>query len=92
MMSYVSVYENKTPRAKGVLLAGAVHAAIIAGVIAMPGIEVAVLSPIPGAMTSLLVSTAAMRTGSSPSIRPASCGSSRKQWSVSGCWSAAMAG
>ena len=40
MMSYVSVYENKTPRAKGVLLAGAVHAAIIGGVIAMPGIEV----------------------------------------------------
>ncbi|NCN85827.1 MAG: TonB family protein [Sphingomonadales bacterium] len=39
-MSYVSVYENKTPRAKGVLLAGAVHAAIIGGVIAMPGIEV----------------------------------------------------
>jgi len=40
MMSYVSVYENKTPRTKGVLLAGAVHAVIIAGVIAMPGIEV----------------------------------------------------
>jgi len=39
IMSYVSVYENKTPRAKGVILAGAVHAAIIAGVIAMPGIE-----------------------------------------------------
>lgn len=38
-MSYVSVYENKTPRAKGVLLAGAVHAAIIGGVIAMPGVE-----------------------------------------------------
>lgn len=40
MMSYVSVYENKTPRTKGVLLAGAVHVAIIAGVIAMPAIEV----------------------------------------------------
>ena len=39
-MSYVSVYENKTPRAKGVILAGAVHVAIIGGVIAMPGIEV----------------------------------------------------
>ena len=40
MMSYVSVYENKTPRTKGVILAGAVHAVIIAGVIAMPGIEI----------------------------------------------------
>ncbi len=39
-MSYVSVYENKTPRSKGMLLAGAVHAVIIAGVIAMPGIEI----------------------------------------------------
>lgn len=39
-MSYVSVYENKTPRSKGVILAGAVHVAIIGGVIAMPGIEV----------------------------------------------------
>ncbi len=39
-MSYVSVYENKTPRSKGVVLAGAVHAVIIAAVIAMPGIEV----------------------------------------------------
>lgn len=37
-MSYVSVYENKTGRSKGVILAGAVHVAIIAGVIAMPGI------------------------------------------------------
>jgi protein TonB len=40
IMSYVSVYENKTPRAKGVILAGAVHLAIIAGVIVMPGIKV----------------------------------------------------
>jgi len=39
-MSYVSVYENKTPRSKGLILTGAVHAAIIAGVIAMPGIEI----------------------------------------------------
>ncbi|WP_417620869.1 TonB family protein [Parasphingorhabdus sp.] len=39
-MSYVSVYENKTPRSKGVILAGVVHAAIVAGVIAMPGIEI----------------------------------------------------
>ncbi|AMO73047.1 energy transducer TonB [Sphingorhabdus sp. M41] len=39
-MSYVSVYENKTPRTKGLILAGAVHAAIIAAVIAMPGIEI----------------------------------------------------
>lgn len=39
-MSYVSVYENKTPRSKGLIMAGAVHAAIIAAVIAMPGIEV----------------------------------------------------
>ena len=40
MMSYVSVYENKTPRSKGLILAGAVHAVIIAAVVAMPGIEV----------------------------------------------------
>ncbi|MEH6792150.1 energy transducer TonB [Parasphingorhabdus sp.] len=39
-MSYVSVYENNTPRSKGLLLAGGVHAVIIAAVIAMPGIEV----------------------------------------------------
>jgi protein TonB len=39
-MSYVSVYENKTPRSKGLILAGAVHAVIIAAVIAMPGIEI----------------------------------------------------
>ena len=39
-MSYVSVYENKTPRSKGLILAGAVHAVIIAAVVAMPGIEV----------------------------------------------------
>ncbi len=39
-MSYVSVYENKTPRSKGVAMAVAVHAAIIAGVMAMPGIEI----------------------------------------------------
>lgn len=39
-MSYVSVYENKTPRSKGIILAGAVHAVIIAAVIAMPGIEI----------------------------------------------------
>ncbi|MEO9599243.1 TonB family protein [Parasphingorhabdus sp.] len=39
-MSYVSVYENKTPRAKGVAMAAVVHAVIIAGVIAMPGIEI----------------------------------------------------
>ena len=38
-MSYVSVYENKTQRSKGLLLAGAVHGVIIAAVIAMPGIE-----------------------------------------------------
>ena len=40
MMSYVSVYENKTPRSKGMIMAGAVHAVIIAAVIAMPGIEI----------------------------------------------------
>jgi protein TonB len=40
IMSYVSVYENKTPRSKGLILTGAVHAAIIAAVIAMPGIVV----------------------------------------------------
>ena len=40
MMSYVSVYENKTPRAKGIMLAGAVHVVIVAAVIAMPGIEI----------------------------------------------------
>jgi protein TonB len=39
-MSYVSVYENKTPRTKGVILAAAVHVAIIGGVIATPGIEI----------------------------------------------------
>ena len=39
-MSHVSVYENKTPRLKGALWAGAVHAAIVAAVIAMPGIEI----------------------------------------------------
>ena len=38
-MSYVSVYENKTPRSKGMILAGAVHAVIIAAVVAMPEIE-----------------------------------------------------
>jgi protein TonB len=38
-MSYVSVYENKIPRSKGLILTGAVHAVIIAAVIAMPGIE-----------------------------------------------------
>ncbi|WP_415177803.1 TonB family protein [Parasphingorhabdus sp.] len=37
-MSYVSVYENKTPRSKGLILTGVVHAAIIAAVIAMPAI------------------------------------------------------
>ena len=40
MMSYVSVYENKTPRSKGMIMAGAVHAGIIAAVIAMPGVEI----------------------------------------------------
>jgi len=40
MMSYVSVYENKTPRSKGLMMTVAVHAAIIAGVIAMPGITI----------------------------------------------------
>ena len=39
-MSYVSVYENKTPRSKGLMMTVAVHAAIIAGVIAMPGITI----------------------------------------------------
>ncbi|MGB5482898.1 TonB family protein [Parasphingorhabdus sp.] len=39
-MSYVSIYENKTPRSKGMILAGAVHAVIIAAVMAMPGIEI----------------------------------------------------
>tara|TARA_R110000824_G_scaffold195974_3_gene378931 strand:+ start:1334 stop:1996 length:663 start_codon:yes stop_codon:yes gene_type:complete len=39
-MSYVSVYENKTPRSKGVAMAVAVHALIIAGAMAMPEIEV----------------------------------------------------
>ena len=37
-MSYVSVYENKTPRSKGVAMAVAVHALIIAGAMAMPEI------------------------------------------------------
>ncbi|MEO9913634.1 TonB family protein [Parasphingorhabdus sp.] len=40
MMSYVSAYENKTPRSKGVIMAAVVHAVIIGGVIAMPGIEI----------------------------------------------------
>ena len=40
MMSYVSVYENKTPRSKGLILTVTVHAAIIAGVIAVPGITI----------------------------------------------------
>ncbi len=39
MMSYVSVYENKTPRSKGLIMTGAVHAVIIGAVIAMPAIE-----------------------------------------------------
>ncbi len=39
-MSYISVYENKTPRSKGLILTGAVHAVIIAAAIAMPGIKV----------------------------------------------------
>lgn len=39
-MSYASVYENKTPRSKGLIMTGAVHAAIIAAVIAMPAIVV----------------------------------------------------
>ncbi|WP_321326624.1 TonB family protein [uncultured Parasphingorhabdus sp.] len=39
-MSYVSVYENKTPRSKGLIMTGAVHAAIVAAVIAMPAIVV----------------------------------------------------
>ena len=38
-MSYVSVYENKTPRSKGLIMTGAVHAVIIGAVIAMPAIE-----------------------------------------------------
>ncbi|WP_339688725.1 TonB family protein [uncultured Parasphingorhabdus sp.] len=37
-MSYVSVYENKTPRSKGVAMAVGVHALIIAGAMAMPEI------------------------------------------------------
>jgi protein TonB len=37
-MSYVSVYENRTPRSKGVAMAVAVHALIIAGAMAMPEI------------------------------------------------------
>lgn len=39
-MSYASVYKNETPRSKGLILTGAVHAAVIAGVIATPGIEI----------------------------------------------------
>lgn len=39
-MSYVSVYQNRTPRSKGVALAIAVHAGIVAAVMAMPGIEI----------------------------------------------------
>jgi len=39
-MSYVSVYENKTPRSKGLIMTVAVHAAIIGAVIAMPAIVV----------------------------------------------------
>lgn len=39
-MSYISVYENKTPRSKGLILTGAVHVVIIAAAIALPGIEV----------------------------------------------------
>jgi len=39
-MSYVSVYENKTPRSKGLIMTGAVHALIIGAVIAMPAIIV----------------------------------------------------
>jgi hypothetical protein len=39
-MSYVSVYENTAPRTKVMILVGAVHVAIIVGVIAMPGIEI----------------------------------------------------
>ena len=39
-MSYVSVYENKTPRSKGLIMTVAVHAAIIGAVIAMPAIIV----------------------------------------------------
>lgn len=37
-MSYVSVYENNTPRSKGAAMAVAVHALIIAGAMAMPEI------------------------------------------------------
>ena len=40
MMSYVSVYENKAPRSKGLIMTVTVHAVIIAGVIAMPGIAI----------------------------------------------------
>ncbi|NRD89722.1 hypothetical protein C8024_10055 [Sphingopyxis sp. BSNA05] len=39
-MSYVSVYENKTPRSKGLIMTVAVHAAIIGAAIAMPAIIV----------------------------------------------------
>ena len=39
-MSYISVYENKTPRSKGLIMTVAVHAAIIGAVIAMPAIIV----------------------------------------------------
>tara|TARA_R110001599_G_scaffold339279_2_gene558750 strand:+ start:525 stop:1190 length:666 start_codon:yes stop_codon:yes gene_type:complete len=39
MMSYVSHYENKTPRSKGLIMTGAVHALIVGAVVAMPAIE-----------------------------------------------------
>lgn len=39
-MSYVSTYERRTPKPKGVALAIGVHAVIIGAVLAMPGIEI----------------------------------------------------
>ncbi|OAO04011.1 energy transducer TonB [Parasphingorhabdus sp.] len=38
-MSYVSVYENNTPKTKGFALAIGAHAVIIAAVMAMPGVS-----------------------------------------------------
>lgn len=38
-MSYVSVYENNTPKTKGVAMAIGAHVIIIAAVMAMPGVE-----------------------------------------------------
>ncbi len=39
-MSYVSTYDKRTPKPKGIALAFGVHAVVIGVVIAMPGIEI----------------------------------------------------